>query len=306
MRILNHDKQCIIIKSKGALYNMNTPLREVGILYNALKPGAKNNAARLRHAFMGNGVHCRTVRCFGESGATGEMTLDQADFTGCQLLCVLGGDGTLLAALQRTYAYDIPLMGINMGRMGFLSEVQPDDIERDVAQLMRGDYRLEPRMLLEAHVPDSPVLVALNEVAINRSGYTASILALEVYAGGVLVDRFSGDGLIVASSTGSTAYSLSAGGPIVAPGLNCVVLTPVCSHTLHVRPVVVSPDMPIEVRVLGNPSSARVMLDGHTSLPFPQDAPLCIRRAANDIRFMKLHDQNFFDLLRKKLSDWTH
>ena len=285
---------------------MTTPLREVGILYNALKPGAMENAARMRHAFMEYGIACRTVRCFSAPISADELSFEQANFEGCGLLCVLGGDGTLLAALQKTYVCGIPMLGVNMGRMGFLSEVQPDDIEADVALLMSGHYVLEPRMLLEAYVPGEPVHVALNEVAINRSGMTASILALEVYAGGVLVDRFSGDGLIVASSTGSTAYSLSAGGPIVAPGLDCVVITPVCSHTLHVRPVVVSPDLPIEVRVLGNPSSARIMLDGHTNLPFPVDAPLCIRRAARDIRFLKLHNHNFFDLLRRKLSDWTH
>lgn len=277
---------------------MNTPPRDIGIWYNAQKPGVLDNAARLERVFASHGVRCRAKRSLSDGAPE--------DCSGCDLLCVLGGDGTLLAALQEAHRCRVPMIGINMGRLGFLSEVQPDDIERDVAQLMRGEFAIQRRMLLQAELPGLEPRVALNEVAINRTGSAVGILSIEVYAGGALADRFSGDGLVVASSTGSTAYSLSAGGPIVAPGLDCMVLTPICSHTLHVRPVVVSPDERITVRVLGNPDSARIVLDGHTSIPFPHAAPLTVRRAARGMDFVKLHDHNFFDLLRDKLSDWTH
>ncbi len=282
---------------------MNIKPREIGIWYNAQKEGVLDNAARLERAFASYGVKCRVKRSLDEQLACGE---GDEGFRGCDLLCVLGGDGTLLAALRPAYAHDVPMIGLNMGRMGFLSEMQPDDIERDVAQLMQGRFQIEPRMLLQARIPGDAPHVALNEVAINRTGATIGILSIEVFAGGVLVDRFSGDGLIIASATGSTGYSLSAGGPIVAPGMDCFVLTPICSHTLHVRPVVVSPDEEITVQVLGDPKAARIVLDGHISLTFPDGSGATILRAPRPIRFVKLHDHNFFDLLRDKLSDWTH
>ena len=277
---------------------MKKPLRNVGILYNVIKPGAKENAIRLERAFASHGIRCLVGPCF-----TGKD--ENLNFRGCDLLCVLGGDGTLLAAAQTVYQYEMPMLGVNMGRMGFLSEVQPDDIENDVDMLVHGNYSIESRMLLQVQCGDERPRIALNDVAINRTDASIGIVAVEVYAAGVLVDRFSGDGLVIASSTGSTGYSLSAGGPIIAPGLDCMVLTPICSHTLHVRPVVMSPNMPIEVRVL-DPQSARVVLDGHSNRPFPKNAPLRITKAIREIEFIKLHDRNFFDLLRSKLSDWTH
>ncbi len=282
---------------------MNDKPRGIGIWYNAQKPGVLETAARLERTFASHGVPCRVRHTLAELQSVTDHAVDVSE---CDLLCVLGGDGTLLAALQSAFRCDVPLIGVNMGRMGFLSEMQLDDIERDVAQLMRGEFQIEPRMLLQVDLPGEKPHVALNEVAINRTGATIGILSIEVFAGGVLVDRFSGDGLIIASATGSTGYSLSAGGPIVAPGMNCIVLTPICSHTLHVRPVVVSPDEVITVQVLGDPKAARIVLDGHTSLPFPGGAAATIHRAARSIRFVKLHDHNFFDLLRDKLSDWTH
>ncbi|MDL2206170.1 NAD(+)/NADH kinase [Eubacteriales bacterium OttesenSCG-928-N13] len=280
---------------------MNDTLRKIGIWYNASKPGVQDVVARLVRAWESHGAQCVAASPYG-------MRDDRSTdcFIGCELLCVVGGDGTLLSALDVAYEQDLSLLGVNMGRMGFLSEVQPDHLEMDIDQLVRGDYEIQPRMLLSASLEGGRG-VALNEVAISRTGSASGILSIEIEAGGILVDRFSGDGVIVASATGSTAYSLSAGGPIVAPGMECMVITPVCPHTLHARPVVIPPDQPVTVRMLDAAESARVVLDGRRSMMFDeQNGQLTITRAPKDIRFVQLHQRNFFDLLRNKLSDWTH
>ncbi len=279
---------------------------KVGIWYNADKKGVCQITRRLIEAFKPYG----TKLVIPDELAQGLGIVPEAAFSGysgCDLMIVLGGDGTLLSALDIAREMDIPLLGVNMGRIGFLSEIDPEALERDIDRLMQGAYRLEQRMLLKAYIPGKGVFYALNEVSINRTGDAAGILSLEIEAGGVLIDRFSGDGLIVASATGSTAYSLSAGGPIVAPGMECMLLTPVCPHTLHARPVVISPDGPVTVRVLGGDESAKALFDGRSGVPLCGEAKhILIRRASRGVNFVRLNERNFFDLLRSKLSDWTH
>ena len=141
---------------------------------------------------------------------------------GVDLLFVLGGDGTVLSALDRAVPWQIPILGVNLGRLGFLSEVEPENLEADLEKLFRGDYWFDDRMLMTLEGAEEDCF-ALNEIVISRKNAAAGIFSVEARANGTLIDRISGDGLIVASATGSTAYSLSAGGPIVAPGLECFV-----------------------------------------------------------------------------------
>ena len=144
------------------------------------------------------------------------------------------------------------MLGVDLGRVGFLSEVEPDDLEEDFERLFAGEGTMENRMIMEIEGEDAQSLFALNEICIMRRGRSVGILSVELMVNGTLLDRISGDGLIVASATGSTAYSLSAGGPIVSPGLDCFVLTPVCPHTMSARPFVASAGDRISVRVLGD------------------------------------------------------
>jgi len=225
---------------------------------------------------------------------------------GCDVLFVLGGDGTLLTALDYAVPFQIPMLGINLGRMGFLTEVQPEDLEEDVERLFAGDYRYDDRMLME--MENGPrAAFALNDVVFSRKSVGTGILSIESEVGGRLVDRISGDGLIVASPTGSTAYSLSAGGPIVTPGMDCFVLTPVCSHTMNARPVIASADEAITVRVLDKPGEACAVFDGRFRFDLSPKTPgITIRRSRLVARFIRMRDRNYFELLRNKLSEWTH
>lgn len=225
---------------------------------------------------------------------------------GCDVLFVLGGDGTLLTALDYAVPYQIPMLGINLGRLGFLTEVEPSDLEDDVERLFAGDFHFDERMLMEMENGPRGAF-SLNDVVISRKSVATGILSIETEVDGRFVDRISGDGLIVASATGSTAYSLSAGGPIVTPGMDCFVLTPICSHTMNARPVVAPSDVAVTVRVIDKPGEACAVFDGRYRFNLSAQTPgITIRRSERVARFIRMRDRNYFELLRNKLSEWTH
>ena len=159
------------------------------------------------------------------------------------------------------------MLGINLGRLGFLAETEPDDLENDIERLFAGDFWYEDRMTMTVEGAEDSFF-ALNEIVISRRSASTGIITVETQAHGALLDRVSGDGLIIASATGSTGYSLSAGGPIVAPGLDCFVMTPVCPHTMHARPIIASADERITLKVIDKPYAACAVFDGRsTGLP---------------------------------------
>lgn len=276
--------------------------RKVGIWHNDAKAGTHEAADRLAGIIERAGaqpVMSSAMITAGERAA--------AQFGGCEFLCVLGGDGTLLMALDMTLPLDIPILGINMGRVGFLSELQPDQMEQGVRRALAGEGHIERRMLLEATTSDGQRALALNDVAFNRSEMAVGVLPIEYGAGGNVIDRMAGDGLIVATATGSTAYSLSAGGPVVSPHLRCILVTPICPHTLHARPVALSPDETVTVRLLTQSENASVLVDGFKRLIVPRDDhTVTIRQASVSAAFLRLDAINFFDVLHEKLSGWTH
>ena len=229
-------------------------------------------------------------------------------FDCCQLLIVLGGDGTILSGLDCAIPNDLPILGVNLGRLGFLTEIETDELdERVIDRLIAEDYAIDTRttMMIQGH--DHLKYFALNDIVITRATPSVRILSLEYEANGTLVDCISGDGLIVATATGSTAYSLSAGGPVVLPGLECFVLTPICPHTLNARPVVVSADECITVRLVDDRSNAQAVLDGRRVIALNRDCPqITVRRSIRQARFIRLGEKNYYGLLRSKLSEWTH
>ena len=278
---------------------------QIGLFWNPSKAGCVEAARSACDVLLQRGLEPALDPKL--ASALGLHKYATEDFSDCDLLMVFGGDGTLLTALAKAVPNDIPMLGVNLGRMGFLTEVEPEELEQDLERLLAGDFRVEERMMMEPEGPTPQDFFALNEIVVTRSMPSVSILSLEVEANGVLVDRISGDGLIVASATGSTAYSLSAGGPIVSPGLDCFLLTPICAHTMNARPVVVSADARITIRVLGDPTGARAVLDSRRVLPLTQEHPgLTIVKSARKAKFIRLHERNYFSLLRDKLSQWTH
>ena len=277
--------------------------RKVGVLWNSSKPEGLDTARRVLSVLKSKGVSYSVDENLSDTFGEREH-MDRISFSDCEMLIVLGGDGTILRALDYAIPGDLPILGVNIGRLGFLCEVERDDVEEDLCRVLDGGYAVDERMTMCIEGFDEQRFFALNEVVIDRSTPEVRILSLEYAANGTTVNHISWDGLIVATATGSTAYSLSAGGPILAPGLDCFVLTPICPHMLNVRPVVLSASDRITVRLTDDRNGARAVLDSRKLVPIQGE--IVIRRSERNARFIRLHNRNYFDLLRGKLSEWTH
>jgi NAD+ kinase len=218
-------------------------------------------------------------------------------------IITLGGDGTFLMASRIVGKLKVPLLGINLGSLGFLAEVRYEEIAQAISSLAEGNYRLEKRRKVSATVHrDGEVvcdLTALNDVVLNM-GATPRVLDLEVHVNGTSLGRYLADGLIVATPTGSTAYSLSAGGPIVDPAMDAIVVTPICPHTLAVRPLLLDHNHPLEVDVHEGPSGL-LSADGQLYEHVVNGDRISFARAHEPAYVIRLPRRNFFELVREKL-----
>lgn len=220
----------------------------------------------------------------------------------CEAVVSVGGDGTFLRSNAKAIEYSLPLLGVNVGRVGFLAEVELDKLDRACKRLAADDYSLDERMLLQAVAGDR-TLLALNDVVVSRGGY-ARLIGVNAWVGGDKIGHFIADGMIVSTPTGSTGYSLSAGGPIVCPEVECMLLTPICAHSLQHRPVVTSAAQTVTIR-LESDHEAMISADGQESLHFNSEDTLTITRAPVMARFIRLEPMSFFSMIRIKLSEWS-
>jgi NAD+ kinase len=223
-----------------------------------------------------------------------------------ELLVVLGGDGTLIRAAKAVAPYGVPVLGINTGHLGFLTELENGEIFEHLDRFLARDYRIEERVMLTARVErQGRVLVemtALNDAVISK-GPRARLVHLGVDVGATRVARYPADGVIVATPTGSTAYSLSAGGPIVEPTVDCLLVTPICPHTINSRTIVVGGREQVSVTILESPGEVGLSADGSDPFPlFPGDV-VHVRRAPFAARLVRRHSYHFYDVLRRKLAD---
>lgn len=219
----------------------------------------------------------------------------------CDIVLSFGGDGTLLNSLRLVGATETPILGINIGRLGFLTGVEVHNVREAIQEMERGDYRVEARSMLEAHVEDQrETLFAANEFMITRADST-QMIALEVEVDGVYLNRYWADGLLVATATGSTAYSLSVGGPIIAPGSGVICITPVAPHTLTVRPIILSEKSVVRVSARQGQGTFTLAADG---IPYHVDDPtrtIEIKESARKMRLVQLSHRDYFETLRQKL-----
>lgn len=220
------------------------------------------------------------------------------------VVLALGGDGTLLTAV-RLLGEDLrPLLGINLGSLGFLTDTPENRAEEALGRLLAGQYRLDARMLLEVELRNAAASAvraqALNDVVLH--GPSARVLELELRAAGVDLGGTLADGMIVATPSGSTAYSLSAGGPIVSPRLRALIVTPISAHTLSMRPLVVDADEGVEIQLLRlSAPHAEISVDGHLRWPLPCGASIAVRAAPRDLQLVVTQEQGFYRTLRSKL-----
>lgn len=215
------------------------------------------------------------------------------------MVIAFGGDGTILAAARAIGVHKTPILGVKIGSLGFLAEVASEELLTVMEKIERGGFRLEERMVLEATVANRKFF-ALNDVVIDK-GASPRIIQLSVYVGDEYVSTSTADGLIVATPTGSTAYSLSAGGPIVNPAMKAIIITPICPHILANRPMVISAEETFTVEIKSEDAEVKFTVDGQENLALRSGDRVQIKKADHSVRLIKSSDRSFYDLLRTKL-----
>lgn len=234
------------------------------------------------------------------------------DLSGVDFLLTLGGDGTLLRGARIAGPRDVPVVGCNLGKLGFLTTAPLDHLEELLCRLRDGDYAEERRVALQVEVfPDgeaesdpatgpTETFYALNDVVVHKGGF-ARLISLRVWVNEEEIGQYSADGIVMATATGSTAYSLSAGGPILVPSLDALVASPICPHTMSIRPVVVPADAIFTVEVLSRMDGILVTVDGQEGGQLSGGGRVKVARSPHPVRLIRLPDQNFFSVLRQKM-----
>jgi NAD+ kinase len=221
-----------------------------------------------------------------------------------QLLLVLGGDGTMLTAARLAAPRGIPILPINMGRLGFLTSFTLDELYPTLEETLAGQSSIIQRVMLQAELVRAGAIVesqcALNEAVVHKGAF-ARMIQLELAINSDFVCRYRADGLIVSSPTGSTAYSLSAGGPIVHPAVEAFVITPICPHMLSDRPLVVRDSSLVEVQLFGDKDSVYLTLDGQPGAPLQPTDIVRVRRAKDELQLLQPPKKPYFEILRNKL-----
>lgn len=238
-------------------------------------------------------------------------TLAQAQFVSndkmgamCDYVVAFGGDGTMLSAVNDLGRSDTPILGVNLGGLGFLAEVVVDEMEQAVKQLLAGEISITRRMMLHGTISISRVtktVYALNDFTVDK-GTSARLLIVEAKVDNVLLNTYRSDGVIVATPTGSTAYSLSAGGPIVVPTMNAILVTPICPHSLTVRPIVLSDDSVLRLRIAPDQAPAQVHFDGRGKMDLLPGDWVEIRKADRMVKWVSLGQHDFYEIIRSKLN----
>lgn len=279
----------------------------IGIVANPTKPEAAQHVHALREAFIAQGA---TVVL--EEAAAGLLKVDGGlplakAAAESEVLVVLGGDGTILRTARLLKSSVKPLAAVNTGHLGFLTTSTEREIPRFAAAILSGDYRLSHRGLVEAvfTTSDGTQLVegGMNEVTVTR-GTFSRLIHLEVRVNGEFLNRYSGDGLIVCTPTGSTAYSLSAGGPIINPEAGVFCLTPICPHALSNRSFVVNDDLTMEILPVEPIDEVLLNVDGGTAWVLARDQPVILRKASWTIPLIAFRENSFYEVLRDKLK-WS-
>jgi len=215
----------------------------------------------------------------------------------------MGGDGTMLAAVSIIRDSGIPIAGINFGRLGFLANIQKNDIEKALAEILSGNYSIQPRALLSVETADSDLFqgenFALNDITVFRYD-TSSMITVDAKINKELLNSYWADGLIIATPTGSTAYSLSCGGPIIMPGSGNFVITPISPHNLNVRPIVVSDSITLHLKIESRTENFILSCDSKSET-LPVDTELIIKKAPFSINLIRLENDSYFSTLREKL-----
>jgi len=282
-------------------------MQTVGIFPNLRKQNMINVAKSLVRWFQDRDYQVCLSNEVAESLDMPQLSKNLDDLTNIiDVAVTLGGDGTLLGVARFVAQRKTPILGINMGHVGFLTEIELADIFTDLEYFHRQEYDIDVRMMLEAKVIRGRKVLteflALNDIVITKGPF-ARLIRLKTYANEAYVDTYPADGLIISTPTGSTAYSLSAGGPIIRPDMNLLLLTPICPHTLHSRSIILSEDDIIKVIVLADHPEVMLTVDGQEGYKLLPKDTVIVNKSACTTRLIRIRKRSFYDVLRKKLSE---
>jgi NAD+ kinase len=274
----------------------------LGVVGNRRYEGLPDILRRIARRAPQLGLTIAFERTLGEVAGEGELIEDGSTV---DALITLGGDGTMLRGARLLGGREVPILGVNLGRLGFLTSCGQDQLDDALERFARGEYLAEMRMQLEAHSQtirgeERRSWLALNDVVLHKGGF-ARVVKLRVLVDGEDVSVYAADGVIISTPTGSTAYNLSAGGPVVLPTQHLIITTPISPHTLGVRPLVVPADSEIVVRAEDGPEELLVTIDGQVGTMFAPGDSLVVRRAAASVLLVRFPESSFFSVLRRKL-----
>lgn len=271
-------------------------MKKFGIVINEIKDPKMEVTQRIQSYLHSRGASCAMVKHAQE--LTEEV----------ECMLVLGGDGTMLQAAGGVAGKQIPMIGVNLGTLGYLTEIELDTLEEALEQLIIDDYVLDERIMLQGRIvrKDSveDISPALNDISITRCG-SLQIISLKIYVNGQFLCRWNADGIIISTPTGSTGYNMSAGGPIVEPGANLIVLTPICAHTLNARSIILKAEDIVEIEIDSGHNGTILQVeansDGSERISMETGDKIFISKAENTTKIIKLSKVSFLEILHKKM-----
>lgn len=287
-----------------------SPIKRIGIVLKPHQPEALKTICELVEWVAGRGIEVvggpdlERERIEHETGCAVPQVATDRLASEVDLILVLGGDGTMIATARLIGDQEVPVLGVNYGGLGYLAEFRIEELYLGLETILSGNYRLDKRVMLAIELRRDDALLTssrvLNDVVINKSAL-ARIIEIEAKFNGQFVNSFRADGLIVSTPTGSTAYNLSAGGPVIFPSMNAVVITPICPFTLSNRPIVVPDDGEIELRLNTDQEEVALTLDGQVGFPLKVGDRIVIRKSRTTFNLVQPSNRNYFDVLRDKL-----
>ena len=277
---------------------------KIGLLVNQDKKRAVEAAEQITRILTHDGAEVISSKACPISGTTVGGTAEEV-IAACDIAVTVGGDGTIIHNAKFAALYDKPLLGVNLGRIGFVANIEPDELE-ELRRLLTGDYRIQRRMLLEitkTRGDDSVTYTAVNEAVIHRDSLS-SMVDISVGIGGERIISYRADGMLFATPTGSTAYSFSAGGPVIEPEMRCILLNPVCPHALSSRQVVFGEDAVLTARVHpGSTLKCYMTVDGQNFVPMSSEDIVTVKKSPMELPLRILKEKNFYKLLNEKLKE---
>jgi NAD+ kinase len=305
----------VLFNPKDATVNLQSAMtissiKRIGIVLKPKQPDALKTMCELatwlaqRGITLIGGPEIERERIAQQTGCAVEEVAPGQLAPSADLILVLGGDGTMIAAARLMGDTEVPVLGVNYGGLGYLAEFRIEELYAALESILAGNYRLDQRVMMSVELTRGDESVSrnrvLNDVVINKSAL-ARIIEIEAYLNQQFVNAFRADGLIVSTPTGSTAYNLSAGGPVIFPSMNAVVITPICPFTLSNRPIVVPDDAVIELRLKTELEDVSLTLDGQVGFPLKFEDRVVIRKSKTTFNLVQPTNRNYFDVLRDKL-----